>query len=220
MAKRHVSSAKRKAPRARGQAVRAQLGTAQRRIAKAITTSATELDLSDLHQLSDLPEAISKLSFLQSLMLDETSVSDLAVLKPLKGLRNLSIDKTNVSDLGPLRNLTALREFSADHTQVSDLTPISGLSALERLSISHAPVLDLAPIQGLRLLRTLSLNSIPATDFSPIEKLSGLLTLQLNNTSLGALQFASLTEVPLAFSLTSSRMSAATSGWRGKNVCG
>jgi hypothetical protein len=138
MAKRHVSSAKRKAPRARGQAVRAQLGTAQRRIAKAITTSATELDLSDLHQLSDLPEAISKLSFLQSLMLDETSVSDLAVLKPLKGLRNLSIDKTNVSDLGPLRNLTALREFSADHTQVSDLTPISGLSALERLSIIGA----------------------------------------------------------------------------------
>ena len=68
------------------------------------------LDLGDC-DLTELPEEIGELVWLESLSLSGAQVSDLSPLSELVNLQWLDISRTQVSDLAPMASLRNLREI-------------------------------------------------------------------------------------------------------------
>jgi len=84
--------------------------------------------------------ALSGLTGLQYLFLDNTQVSDVSALSGLTGLQSLSLDNTQVSDVSALSGLTGLQSLYLTDTQVSDVSALSGLTGLEYLFLTNTPV--------------------------------------------------------------------------------
>ena len=107
---------------------------ARKRIAVALASGATELDLR-IPDLAKIPAEIATLTALQTLRLNDTQVADLAPLRSLTALQTLSLDSTKVADLAPLRSLTALQTLYLDNTQVADLSPLRSLTEIGRAHV-------------------------------------------------------------------------------------
>ncbi len=101
---------------------------AQQRIAEAKASGATDLDLSHLSRLTDLPPEISALTALQSLELHFTQIKDITPLQSLYTLRSLGLVGAPVKDISPLRDLSGLQSLNLSATQVVDLRPIAFLA--------------------------------------------------------------------------------------------
>ena len=136
------------------------------------------LDLSQLG-LTELPEALSALTALQSLDCSRTQVSDLG---PLTALQSLYCNGTQVSDLGPLAALTALKSLDCGVTQVSDLGPLAALTALQSLYFWETQVSDLGPLVALTALQWLNCSYTQVSDLGPLAPLTALQWLNCSDT--------------------------------------
>ena len=109
------------------------------------------------------------------------SNEDLAALSEMTGLKALSLEENiNLTDLSPLSSLTSLESLDIRHTGATDLTPLSELTNLTELKIANPDISDLTPLKNLTNLRTLMLDdgdliSSAITDLSP---LAGLVNLE------------------------------------------
>jgi len=124
---------------------------------------------------------------LQSLDLNQTSVSDLSGLSGLSSLRILNLTQTSVSDLSGLSGLSSLQYLDLTQTSVSDLSGLSGLSSLQSLDLNQTSVSDLSGLSGLSSLRILHLNQTSVSDLSGLSGLSSLQYLDLTQTSVSDL---------------------------------
>lgn len=100
-----------------------------------------ELDLrgsrfSDLSVLEGMPMEI--------LLLSNTKIQDLTLLREMRFLRKLDISSTKVKDLTPLGALP-IQELDISNTDVVDLGPIRKLP-IRTLCFSHTNVRDLSPL--------------------------------------------------------------------------
>ncbi len=98
--------------------------------------------------LSDIG-ALSGLSALSELYLENTQCDDLSPINGLLQLQCLVCSSTKVSNLTPIKGLLQLQCLDCGYTKVSDLTPIAGLLQLQRLDCGYTKVSDLTPIAGL-----------------------------------------------------------------------
>ncbi|WP_146343828.1 leucine-rich repeat domain-containing protein [Phaeobacter marinintestinus] len=155
---------------------------AQRRIAAAKDSGATELDLNGLDDLEQFPPEIADLTGLQILLAWGTKISDLSPLQGLTALQGLDLNNTQVSDISPLQGLTALQVLSLSNTQVSDISPLQGLTALQSLNLSFTQISDISPLQGLTAVQSLGLINTQISDISPLRGLTAVQTLGLNST--------------------------------------
>src|SRR5262249_36967337 len=108
-----------------------------------------------------LPELSVLIEHSQSglvLVLNDTSVTDLALLEKLTNLHLLSLHGTHVSKIAPIEKLTNLQWLSLSGTQVSNIAPIEKLTNLQWLSLSGTQVSNIAPIEKLTNLQWLSLS--------------------------------------------------------------
>ena len=105
---------------------------AQRLIAEAKATGATQLDLDSdkTRALIDLPPEIAGLTALTTLYLSNTQVADIAPLTGLTALTTLFLDDTQVADIAPLAGLTALTTLDLRRTRAIDLRPLSKVLSL------------------------------------------------------------------------------------------
>ena len=126
---------------------------ALRRICEAENTGATDLDLSGLQFLRQLPRELKRLEFLQTLNLAwGGQLSDLSPLAGLTSLQTLNLAwGGQLSDLSPLAGLTSLQTLNLSGCeQLSDLSPLAGLTSLQTLNLSGCGQLsDLNPLAGL-----------------------------------------------------------------------
>jgi len=120
---------------------------AEERIAEAARTGQDWLDLGR-SSLSDIG-ALSGLSALSELYLENTQCDDLSPINGLLQLQCLVCSSTKVSNLTPIKGLLQLQCLDCGYTKVSDLTPIAGLLQLQRLDCGYTKVSDLTPIAGL-----------------------------------------------------------------------
>ncbi len=107
---------------------------------------------------------------------ERNSLSDISAVSSLSDLRELYIDQTNCNDLSPIAGLQQLQTLDCGETQVSDLSPIAGLQQLQHLNCSSTRVDDLSPIAGLQHLKALHCHDTQVSDLSPLIGLSNLLT--------------------------------------------
>ncbi|MGQ0565371.1 MAG: leucine-rich repeat domain-containing protein [Gemmobacter sp.] len=155
---------------------------AERRIAAARTSGATELDLSSLHRLTRLPDSIGSLTALTALNLWRTPVTELFPLAVLTALTRVVLESAKVTDLSPLAFLNDLTTLDLSGTPVTNLMPLAQLTNLTSLSLGATPVSDLKPLAHLASLRTLHLWKTPVANLTPLSQLTSLTTLEFWQT--------------------------------------
>jgi Leucine-rich repeat (LRR) protein len=127
------------------------------------------------------------LTQLQSLNLDNTSISDLKSLQNLNQLIDLNLSSTSTSDLTPLQNLMQLKFLRLFNTSVSDLKPLQNLTHLQSLDLAYSLISDLKSLQNLTQLRDISLSYTSISDLNPLQDLTHLRVLDLSFTSISDL---------------------------------
>ncbi|CUX81549.1 MAG: Leucine Rich repeats (2 copies) [Roseibaca calidilacus] len=135
---------------------------------KATVGDTLYFDAEDYRALTTLPPEIAELTGLETLVLRNTQITDLAPLAGLTRLQTLVLRNTQITDLAPLAGLTGLKRLDLCNTQITDLAPLAGLTGLKRLNLHSTQITDLRPIEALHKLRTdilgLTFQNTPAAD--------------------------------------------------------
>ena len=98
---------------------------------KATVGDTLYFDAEDYRALTTLPPEIAELTGLETLVLRNTQITDLAPLAGLTRLQTLVLRNTQITDLAPLAGLTGLKRLDLCNTQITDLAPLAGLTGVE-----------------------------------------------------------------------------------------
>ena len=136
---------------------------------------------------------LSRLSFLDTLVMEQPNLDDLQMLSSLTQLKNLCIrgcplSATDLSIIGALPNLEFLILTDCSLTNISGL---SNASRLVNLDLRNNAIKDLSPLSFLENLSVVNLSSNALTNLSPLSALENLTALDVSYNSLTTL-------VPLA----------------------
>ena len=136
---------------------------------------------------------LSRLSFLDTLVMEQPNLDDLQMLSSLTQLKNLCIrgcplSATDLSIIGALPNLEFLILTDCSLTNISGL---SNASRLVNLDLRNNAIKDLSPLSFLENLSVVNLSSNALTNLSPLSALESLTALDVSYNSLTTL-------VPLA----------------------
>ena len=138
-----------------------------------------ELHLGGRNRITDL-RPLANLKNLTHLHIWHREVADMPPvtnldISPLSGLINLEslvLENSGISDISLLRELKALQGLGLSANNIEDISPLAGLKKLQRLDISDNNIEDLSPLAGLTNLSELRIENNPATDFSPLDALN------------------------------------------------
>jgi Leucine-rich repeat (LRR) protein len=177
---RIVSGIVKVAQQARGESTTPEGDSAEalRRTNEVRTSGSSELDLSGLRLLDQLPR-LEGLTNLHKLNLEETGVTDLRPLSYVTKLEDLNLWNTSVRDISPLSHLSSLVHLSLGYTKVTDLAPLAGITTLRILRLHNTQVRDVTPLSGLLNLTNLSLSETSVSSVAPLAKLQALTDLDL-----------------------------------------
>lgn len=148
---------------------------ARLRIAQNSLTHATELNLGDINNLTEIPPEIAELTHLKALYINQLAC---------KSYLNCQRGSLMVADLTPIAGLTGLEYLNISGTQVADLSPLSGLVNLQSLWMNYTNVRDLSPISRLPGLNSILAQNTQIQDLSPLAEASDLIILELSLTSI------------------------------------
>ena len=136
---------------------------------------------------------LNRLSFLDTLVMEQPNLDGLQMLSSLTQLKNLCIrgcplSATDLSIIGALPNLEFLILTDCSLTNISGL---SNASRLVNLDLRNNAIKDLSPLSFLENLSVVNLSSNALTNLSPLSALENLTALDVSYNSLTSL-------VPLA----------------------
>jgi len=154
---------------------------ARQRIARAKAEGYDQLDLSDLHNLSELPPEIADLA-LTRLALHNTQVADITPLTGMTAMTTLTLNNTQVTDIPPLKGMTAMETLTLNNTQVADITPLMGMTDMTTLHLANTQVNGIAPLSEMSEMTTLSLNNTLVSDLAPLSGMTRMNVLTLHDT--------------------------------------
>ena len=158
--------------------------------------------------LTEVPEAILELPWLQKLILDNHSWQEEEIdewvidfhekepnsltilpawLAQLQSLDYLHLSGTPVSDLSPLANLTNLQQVDCSSSQVKDLSPLTNLVNLQQVNCGGTQVIDLSPLSNLPNLQRVNCGNTQISDLSPLSNLLNLQQVYCGNTQISDL---------------------------------
>jgi len=135
-----------------------------------------------VENLSDL----SKLTYLEDLIIEGVNVENLQMLSGMSQLKNLAIrgcplSATDLSVIGSLPNLEFLILNDCSLTNISGL---SGASRLVNLDLRNNAIKDLSALSFMKALTTVNLSSNALTNLSPLSALENLTALDVSYNSL------------------------------------
>ena len=95
------------------------------------------------NSISDI-SALSGLTSLEILWLDDNTISDISALSGLTSLRHIGLEQNSITDISALRGLTSLTSiglgFNADLTNIQPLLDNTGLGAGDDLNLRFTNV--------------------------------------------------------------------------------
>ncbi len=127
--------------------------------------------------------ALSTLTHLTWLNLQNNNISDISALSALTNLNTLNLQNNNISDIYALSTLTQLTELILDNNNISDVSPLSGLTLLTQLALHNNNISDIYALSGLKNLASLNLQINNISDLSPLLALNPIGT-QWDSTEL------------------------------------
>lgn len=136
-------------------------------------TNLTNIHLANNSRVTDL-SALSGLTKLETLWLDDTGISDLSPLSGCKNLREMGIKNTKVKDISVLSNFTKLEKFVAVNCNISDISPVAKCPRMYEIWLSYNPITDFSPLVKLNNLETVGLDNCCVMTWDILETLYGL----------------------------------------------
>ena len=141
--------------------------------------SLKELHLGGRNRITDL-SPLANLTNLTQLHIWHREVADMPPvtnldISPLSGLidlESLVLENSGISDISLLTELKALQGLGLSANTIEDISPLAGLKKLQRLDLSANNIEDLSPLAGLTNLWELRIRDNPATDFGPLAALN------------------------------------------------
>ena len=133
--------------------------------------------------VSDL-SALSELTNLNWLNLNNNNISDLSALSELTNLNWLNLINNNISDLSALSELTNLTSLYLDNNNISDISALSELKNMSSLYLANNNISDISVLSELKNMSWLDLNNNNIFDISVISELKNLTSLYLANNNI------------------------------------
>ncbi len=144
-------------------------------------TQATSLSIENNRSINSISE-LGVFTYLKTLKIYGTLVSDISVLSKFKYLEDLDLSQNPLEKLESLKSMTTLRSIKIANTQVSDLDWITTITRLQFLDISGTPVKNLKPLSTLFMLETLIAYNTKISQLKPLNGLISLKNLKIYNT--------------------------------------
>ena len=135
------------------------------------------------NQLNDI-NALSGLTNLNQLRLDNNQITDISGLSGLKNLNQLWIGNNQITDISGLSGLTNLRSLYLYGNQITDISVLSGLTNLRSLYLYGNQITDISGLSGLTNLTDLNLGNTQTIDVSVLSGLTNLTALRLGNNGI------------------------------------
>lgn len=137
---------------------------------------------SDVTDLSDL----AKLPYLQTLVMENISISNLQMLSSLTQLQKLTIRGCALSgaDLAVIGTLPNLEHLVLSDCSLSNIEPLSNLPRLVTLDLSKNAIRDVTALSFMASLTALDLSNNALTNLSPLSNLTSLQELNVSYNSL------------------------------------
>lgn len=160
----------------------------------------------DVKDLSDL----SRLAFLETLVIENVKLSGLQMLSSLTELKNLTIRGCPLSatDLSVIGSLPNLENLTLNDCSLSNISGLSNATRLVSLNLNNNAIKDLSPLSFLKNLSTLNVSSNALTNLSALSAMEGLTVLDVSYNSLVSL--APLATCPKLTSITATNNQLAT----------
>ena len=132
---------------------------------------------------------LSKLSFLNTLVMDQPDLNGLQMLSSLTQLKNLSINGCPLSatDLNIIGTLPNLEFLILTDCSLSNISGLSGAASLVNLDLRNNAIKDLSALSFLKNLTNLNISSNALTNLSPLSTLENLTALDVSYNSLTSL---------------------------------
>lgn len=129
---------------------------------------------------------ISKLTYLETLVIENGNFSDLSCLSGLKYLQDVLIYNCTVSeqDLQVIASLPALKNLALSGCHLSSIAPLSGAGQLVSLDLCDNAIRDISALSFMSGLRHLNLSHNALENLSSLSALGGLETLNISYNSL------------------------------------
>ncbi len=142
------------------------------------------LTITDTNISADDLDAISQLTGLTELTLDNCGISTITSLSTLTELTKLKLNNNAIRNLAPIGNLTKLEELEMQRNVLVDLSPITTCAFLRKLNLSYNTIVSIAPLGELNLLNYLDVSHNEISDISALQKMAELNELYVNNNSI------------------------------------
>jgi len=121
---------------------------------------------------------------LETLLLDQNRITDLAPLAGLTNLKHLDVSDNDVlSDLSGISGLSQLVHLDLHRNSISDLADLAGLTHLKRLIVRNNNLTDIGPLSGMTDLENLIIRFNRIDDLSPLTGLTHLDQLDVTSNS-------------------------------------
>lgn len=115
-------------------------------------------------------------------------ISSLEPLTKLLFLNKLIINDNHITDLNPLSELRLLKELRIDGNPINDITPLASLKMLEKISIENTEVIDINPLEGMEKLTILNISNTKIKNIKVLATCTSLEELSIANTNVKTLQ--------------------------------
>jgi len=115
-------------------------------------------------------------------------ISTLEPLTKLLFLNKLIINDNHITDLSPLSEMQLLRELRIDGNPINEITALAGVKSLEILSIENTNVVDINPLEGMERLTILDISNTKIKNIKVLASCTSLEELSIANTNVKTLQ--------------------------------
>ncbi len=145
----------------------------------SITSLTVPKDVQDLRDLS-------RLSFLETLVMEDLKISGLQTLSSLTQLKDLTIRGCPLSatDLSIIGSLPNLENLTLNDCSLSNISGLSNATRLVTLDLSNNAIKDLSTLSFLKKLSTLNVSRNALTNLSALSAMEGLTVLDVSYNSL------------------------------------
>ena len=156
--------------------------------------SDTQLFTSDLWDITSLtvpkditdPTDIGKLTYLETLVIEDVSLDNFQFLASLPQLKELTVRNCLLSakDLSSIGSMPNLQHLTLSGCSLSNIEGLSGALRLVTLDLSENAIQDLSPLSFMDQLTTLNLQSNALTNLNALSALKNLQELDVSYNSL------------------------------------
>lgn len=131
-------------------------------------------------------EDIRRLTYLETLVMEDLILEDLSMLVGLTQLKSLTIRNCPLSakDLHTLTDLTSLENLTLQNCSLSNISALSNMEGLISLDLSNNAIQDLSGLSFMENLTTLNLSGNALTSLNALSALEALTTLDVSYNSL------------------------------------